>query len=177
MRVELPTRDQPTPVRESTGLGPDRQSASTIAPSGHQVLRVHGITKGFGHGLWPRRRRTEVLRGADLEVSSGELVGLVGENGSGKSVLMQIVVGLVKRDGGDVERPARLGADGRRRVLTRLQRHRPASSVARLRSWAYARRGIRPPPSGWYTDLSVHSGRVRRSQGSADSCVSAPPAL
>ncbi len=39
----------------------------------------------------------------------GELVGLVGENGSGKSVLMQIVVGLLPRDGGAVEVPARLG--------------------------------------------------------------------
>ena len=40
---------------------------------------------------------------------AGELVGLVGENGSGKSTAMQIVVGLLKRDGGDVERPERLG--------------------------------------------------------------------
>jgi ABC-type multidrug transport system ATPase subunit len=39
----------------------------------------------------------------------GELVGLVGENGSGKSVLMQVIVGLLARDGGSVERPERLG--------------------------------------------------------------------
>ena len=63
-----------------------------------EVLAVSGLRKSFGHGIWPRRRRTEVLRGASLEVGPGELVGLVGENGSGKSVLMQIVVGLLKRD-------------------------------------------------------------------------------
>ena len=50
-----------------------------------------------------------MLDGAGLEVRPGEIVGLVGENGSGKSTLMQIVVGLLKRDGGEVERPERLG--------------------------------------------------------------------
>ncbi len=73
------------------------------------VLRVKGLIKSFHRGLPPRRRTIEVLKGADVEIRAGELVGLVGENGSGKSTLMQIVVGLLKRDGGDVERPERLG--------------------------------------------------------------------
>lgn len=75
---------------------------------GH-VLRVVRVEKRFHRGVWPRRRTIEVLRGASLEVRAGELVGLVGENGSGKSTLMQIVVGLVDRDGGEIERPDRLG--------------------------------------------------------------------
>jgi len=73
------------------------------------VLRVDGLEKSFHRGIWPVRRATAVLKGASLEVRAGELIGLVGENGSGKSTLMQIVVGLLKRDGGEVERPARLG--------------------------------------------------------------------
>ena len=73
------------------------------------VLTVEGVTKSFAHGPPWRRRRVEVLRGASLVVAPGELVGLVGENGSGKSVLMQIVVGLLARDDGRVEAPARLG--------------------------------------------------------------------
>jgi ABC-2 type transport system ATP-binding protein len=73
------------------------------------VLRVRGLVRSFHRGLPPRRRTIEVLKGADLEVGSGELVGLVGENGSGKSTLMKIVVGLLGRDGGEVERPERLG--------------------------------------------------------------------
>lgn len=73
------------------------------------MLRVQGLVKSFHRGLPPRRRTIEVLKGADLEIRPGELVGLVGENGSGKSTLMQIVVGLLKSDGGQVERPARLG--------------------------------------------------------------------
>jgi len=67
------------------------------------------VRKSFHRGLWPRRRTIDVLKGTGLEVRSGELVGLVGENGSGKSTLMQIVVGLLGRDGGEVERPGKLG--------------------------------------------------------------------
>jgi len=44
-----------------------------------------------------------------LDVRPGELVGLVGENGSGKSVMMQVIVGLLARDGETVTRPPRLG--------------------------------------------------------------------
>jgi ABC-2 type transport system ATP-binding protein len=73
------------------------------------VLAARGVEKSFHRGIWPLRRRIEVLKGATLEVRAGELVGLVGENGSGKSTLMQIIVGLLKRDGGEVDRPDRLG--------------------------------------------------------------------
>lgn len=73
------------------------------------ILKADGVVKSFHRGVWPWRRAIPVLQGASIEVHAGELVGLVGENGSGKSTLMQIVVGLLQRDGGDVERPERLG--------------------------------------------------------------------
>lgn len=73
------------------------------------VLVTDGVRKAFSSGAPWRRRRVEVLKGASLRVDAGELVGLVGENGSGKSTFMQIVVGLLGRDGGVVQRPDRLG--------------------------------------------------------------------
>ena len=79
------------------------------ARTDRSVLSVSDVAKSFHRGIWPVRRRVEVLRGGTLEVRAGELVGLVGENGSGKSTLMQIVVGLLDRDAGEVERPERLG--------------------------------------------------------------------
>lgn len=73
------------------------------------VLAVRDVEKSFHRGIWPLRRKIEVLQGTTLEVRAGELVGLVGENGSGKSTLMQIIVGLLKRDAGEIDRPDRLG--------------------------------------------------------------------
>lgn len=78
-------------------------------PSSDGVLEVAGVAKSFHRGVWPARREIEVLRNASLDVGRGELVGLVGENGSGKSVLMKIIVGLLERDGGSVERSGKLG--------------------------------------------------------------------
>ena len=94
-------------------MNSEPQPLSGAAPpkggSGAALLELSGLRKSFRRGVWPRRRTVEVLRGTDLQVREGELVGLVGENGSGKSVLMQIVVGLMKRDAGEVRRPDRLG--------------------------------------------------------------------
>jgi ABC-type multidrug transport system ATPase subunit len=84
-------------------------ATSSSAPALATVLRVEGVTKNFKTGPPWHRRRLDVLRGASLHVEAGELVGLVGENGSGKSVLMKIIVGLLGRDGGTIDRPTRLG--------------------------------------------------------------------
>lgn len=73
------------------------------------VLLVEGVTKTFSRGIWPARKHIDVLKGVDLQVHSGEMVGLVGENGSGKSTIMKIIVGLLGRDGGTVERRGKLG--------------------------------------------------------------------
>ncbi len=42
------------------------------------------------------------LKGANLEVRRGEILGLVGENGAGKSTIMKILVGLYKQDKGRI---------------------------------------------------------------------------
>ena len=95
-----------TMTREPGSRSKMAPRADPVPPS---VLRATGLRKSFHRGLPPRRRVIEVLKGADLEIRAGELVGLVGENGSGKSTLMQIVVGLLSRDGGEIERPGKLG--------------------------------------------------------------------
>jgi ABC-2 type transport system ATP-binding protein len=56
------------------------------------ALAVRGLEKRYG--------RTEALRGIDLEVGAGEMVGLLGPNGAGKSTLTKIACGLVRPTGG-----------------------------------------------------------------------------
>lgn len=58
------------------------------------ILRMRGVTKRFGSN--------EALRGVDLDVHRGEIVGFVGPNGAGKSTCLRISVGIVQRDAGEV---------------------------------------------------------------------------
>jgi ABC-type multidrug transport system ATPase subunit len=84
------------------------QTAGPNSGAGELVTARH-IEKSFGRGVWPRRRRVSILRGADLSLVPGEVVGLVGENGSGKSTFMKILVGALSPDAGVVTRHGRIG--------------------------------------------------------------------
>jgi phospholipid/cholesterol/gamma-HCH transport system ATP-binding protein len=59
-------------------------------------IRLEGIQKSFRDG------RDPVLRGIDLEFRAGELTYLLGSSGSGKSVTLKHVLGLLKPDSGKV---------------------------------------------------------------------------
>jgi ATP-binding cassette subfamily F protein 3 len=59
-----------------------------------KVLEFVGVRKGFGPKV--------VLDGVDLLLHHGERVGLIGENGAGKSVLLRLALGEMQPDAGEV---------------------------------------------------------------------------
>jgi phospholipid/cholesterol/gamma-HCH transport system ATP-binding protein len=65
------------------------------AAEAEPVLQVKGLISRFGDHV--------VHDGVDLEVRRGEIFGLVGGSGSGKSVLLNALIGLRRPDGGEVK--------------------------------------------------------------------------
>ncbi|QSX73621.1 ABC transporter ATP-binding protein [Lysobacter arenosi] len=66
------------------------------------IVRVRGLTNRFGEQV--------VHEGLDLDVLPGEILGVVGGSGAGKSVLMRSILGLRRPDAGEIEV---LGLDAR----------------------------------------------------------------
>jgi ABC-type transporter Mla maintaining outer membrane lipid asymmetry ATPase subunit MlaF len=60
--------------------------AEERAPDDDIAIRVRGVTNRFGEQV--------VHEGLDLDVRRGEVLGVVGGSGSGKSVLMRSIIGL-----------------------------------------------------------------------------------
>lgn len=67
---------------------------STVRSTGGEtpLVQVSGLTKSYG--------AVKALRAANFEVREGEVMALLGENGSGKSTMVKILGGLVQRDEG-----------------------------------------------------------------------------
>lgn len=59
------------------------------------VLRAVGLRKRYGH--------VEAMRHVDLDVHYGEIVGIVGDNGAGKSTFVKTVAGVHEPDAGHLE--------------------------------------------------------------------------
>lgn len=60
-----------------------------------KVAVLQGITKSFG--------KKQVLKGAELTLSRGERVVLVGRNGAGKTTLLRIIAGVMSEDAGNMK--------------------------------------------------------------------------
>ncbi|MGA2806294.1 MAG: ATP-binding cassette domain-containing protein [Acidimicrobiales bacterium] len=69
-------------------------AAADDVEQGKVVLRTEGITKRFGAVV--------VLRGVDIHLKQGEVLGLVGDNGAGKSTFVKILCGFLRPDSGRI---------------------------------------------------------------------------
>jgi len=77
-----------------------------------ELLKVEGLSKGFGG--------KGVLRGVGFSLEPGQVYGLLGRNGEGKTTLIRTIMGVIPRDAGAISfngRPVAFGdADYRRGI-------------------------------------------------------------
>ncbi len=81
-----PTSEPPVASSETgdSGVG------SSLTP----LLRLRNVTKSFG--------AVQALRHVDLDVAPGKVTALIGDNGAGKSVLIQTIAGIFPADTGEM---------------------------------------------------------------------------
>src|ERR1035441_3956815 len=73
----------------------EEHKEKNIINQDEKVISIKGLYKSFDE--------LEVLKGIDLDVFKGENVAVLGRSGSGKSVLIKILVALLSPDKGEVK--------------------------------------------------------------------------
>lgn len=107
--------------------GPEAQAQGATPEAQEPVLVAHDLRRRFGS--------IEALRGLSLSVRAGEMLGLVGPDGAGKTTAIRLMAGMIRPDSGQV------------RILSM----NPMSSRAELR----ASLGYMPQQYSLYGDLTV----------------------
>jgi ABC-2 type transport system ATP-binding protein len=88
VRMETPTKD------EHQALQPVAPAALPTEDGGSgAAISLSGLVKCFGS--------TRALDGLDLLVRTGEVHGFLGPNGAGKTTTVRVLLGLLRRDGGE----------------------------------------------------------------------------
>ena len=59
------------------------------------MLKIENLHKSYG--------KKEILKGLTLNIEDGDIVALIGVNGAGKSTMLEIICGLIKKNSGSVE--------------------------------------------------------------------------
>ena len=76
----------------------DRSQSINNADSVKYLLEARGVRKTFKAG----KRAVTALRGVDLHARRGEITGLIGPDGAGKTTLMRMIAGLLVPDEGSI---------------------------------------------------------------------------
>ena len=84
-----PTRPSPTLAAARTAASGFGRPDATDADAG-AAIRIRGLRKRYGEG----DAAVDALKGVDMVINPGEVVGLIGPSGSGKSTLLNLVAGI-----------------------------------------------------------------------------------
>ncbi len=111
--------------------GNSTNTAGRFPEAKASALRIHGLHKTFHVGA----REIHAVNGVELDITAGQVTGLIGPDGAGKTTLMRLVAGLLCPDAGSIDV---LGIDAVREPL------KVQASI-----------GYMPQRFGLYEDLSV----------------------
>ena len=88
-------------MRESKGINAlfvevlNDRGKRRIQMQQQEILTITNLTKSYGN--------KEILKGIDLHVSGGEIIGYIGPNGAGKSTTIKIILGMEGDYGGEIK--------------------------------------------------------------------------
>lgn len=88
------------------------------------ILEARGLTQTYtlSSGLFGRRKKLHAVRGIDLSLDQGDILGIVGESGCGKSTLSRMLLGLERPKTGEVYLDGKpISQIGRRALSRRVQ--------------------------------------------------------
>ena len=74
-----------------------RFSKVKISPSDEAFLVIKNLKKKDEH------QRKNILNGINIAIEQGEIIAITGKENSGKSLILKIIAGLLKEDGGSIE--------------------------------------------------------------------------
>ncbi len=106
----------PAPTAPQPAEGAAARGGTVVAPAPAEALyEIQGLAKAFGDVV--------LFEDAALKVYRGETLSIIGESGSGKSILLKMMIGLVPADAGKIlfrgEDVTKMGS----RELTKLRRN------------------------------------------------------
>src|SRR5262245_40748766 len=100
-RPRLFTRRRAKPPRQSRGTLGEHRHFEPRDPVGQQpAIETRDLRKTYVEGLL-RRKRQEALKGVSLRVERGEIFGLLGGNGAGKTTFIKTLLGIIRRTAGE----------------------------------------------------------------------------
>src|SRR5438445_2830321 len=103
-------------VRADADPSPADWGGEELLTMASPKISLRGVTKAFG--------QKQVLRGIDLDVAPAESVVVIGGSGTGKSVLLKCILGLMEPDAGSIkidgEETTRLSDAARHHVMRKF---------------------------------------------------------
>lgn len=110
---QLVEMSSPAVLAQGTQHPETRRLLAALEPLPHRkaeigapILRLSNVSAHYDKG------RVQALKGADLEINAGEIVGVQGPSGCGKSTLLRLAMGIEKPSGGEIWRAQALQHKG-----------------------------------------------------------------